>query len=368
MGCEQSDRYLIDAPSDLQDRIDSIADAKEGIDTGDTTYIDIATALVGAEDFSNAWWTTFSDYFTIPTNELLHLEFYNYNSGSDNNWENWCLGIVNEADRDSETYSEYFVLRSDAWGWGGSMSDVDESYAFNIDMVSHNYPDTDGDGDIWNDFRTTMNGAYVTMDIDHSATGNVFVTAKAVGTNGTEMEMTYQQPVSASEDIVAFLVCEVSYLNMELAYTIPSKVTVVEDVNPVSIDVTGTPAFVEIGDEDFWGNGVATVTFADGSSAEVDTADVSFSVIPDMTTLGEKRVAVAYSKTKQGNYGPAVTTSYTLEVTNAVTALEISTMPEMTTYAFYGTESPAFDPAGLVVTATYSDGSTGILEELNFRH
>ena len=57
-------------------------------------------------------------------------------------------------------------------------------------MISHNYPDTDGDSDIWNDFRKTMQGAHVTMEIDHSATGNVFVTATAVGTNGTELVMT----------------------------------------------------------------------------------------------------------------------------------------------------------------------------------
>ena len=95
---------------------------------------------------------------------------------------------------------------------------------------------------------------------------------------------------------------------MKQAYLIPSKVTVLEDFNPVSIEVTGTPAFTELGNDDFWGDAIATVTFADGSSAEVDTADLSFTVIPDMTTLGEKTVVVAYSKTKQGNYAKAVST------------------------------------------------------------
>jgi len=359
VGCEKLDTYSIDAPSDLQSRIDSIAAEKAKQSTGDTTYIDIATAIVGAEDNSAAWWTAFSDYFAIPANKLLHLEFVNHSSGA-GNWNNWNLAVVNEVgDRDAEGYKEYFVLRSDAYGWGGQMAG--EGYAWDAAMISHNYPDTDGDGDIWNDFRTTMQGAKVALEVDHSATGNVFVTATAVGTNGVELVMTYQQPVSAAKDIVAFLVCDGSYFEMKKAYLIPSKVTVVEDVVPASIVVEGTPEFVEFGNEDFWGDATATVTYADGSSEQVDAADISFSVIPDMSTLGKKTVIVAYSKTKQGAYGPAVSTFYTLEVTNPVASLEITSMPKITEYYFFSSDSILFNTRGLVVTATYSDGTTGVL-------
>ncbi|MCW3805333.1 hypothetical protein [Plebeiibacterium marinum] len=361
VGCEKTDIYSIDSPADLQSKIDSIATAKANIDTGDTTYIDIATAIVGPEDNSAGWWSAFSDYFTIPTNKLLHLEFVNHNGGSANNWNNWNLAITNEvADRDGEGYKEYFVLRSDAFGWGGGMGD--EGYVYDGNMISQNYPDTDGDGDIWNDFRTTMDGATVTLDIDHSATGNVYVTATAVGTNGTELVQTYQQPVSATADIVAFLICDASYFEMQNAYLIPSKVTVVEDVDPVSITIENSPSFVEIGDEDFWGDAIATVTFADGSSEQVDTADIAFSVIPDMTTLGEKTVIVAYNKTKQGEFCEAVTTLYTLEVTNSVSSLEVTTLPLISTYYFFSADPILFNPTGIEVTATYSDGTTGVLE------
>jgi hypothetical protein len=123
----------------------------------------------------------------------LHLEFVNHGTGV-NNWNNWNLAVAN-AQRDADGYKEYFVLRADAWGWGGGMAD--EGYVFDIAMITQDYPDTDGDGDIWNDFRTTMQGAYVTLDVDHSVTGNVFVKATAVGTNGTTITETYQQPVSA---------------------------------------------------------------------------------------------------------------------------------------------------------------------------
>src|ERR1035437_3981408 len=59
VGCEKVDNYLIKAPSDLQHRIDSIAAAKPN--TGDTTKLIIATAIVGAENNSSAWWTAFTD-------------------------------------------------------------------------------------------------------------------------------------------------------------------------------------------------------------------------------------------------------------------------------------------------------------------
>lgn len=364
VACEKLDIYSIDAPSDLQSKIDSIAASRP--DTGDTTYLTIATAIVGPEDNSAGWWTAFSDYFTIPSNKLLHLEFVNHSSGI-NNWNNWNLAVTNEvANRDDSGYKEYFVLRSDAYGWGGTMAD--EGYAWDAGLISHNYPDTDGDGDIWNDFRTTMQGASVSIDVDHSATGNVFVTATAVGTNGTELVETYQQPVSATADIVAFLVCDGSCFEMKKAYLIPSKVTVVEDVNPVSIAVEGAPAFVELGNENFWGDATATVTYADGSSAQVDSSDIAFTIIPDMTSLGKKTVIVAYNKTKQGAYTQAVSTFYTLEVTNSVASIEVTTLPTITTYYYFSSDPIKFNPAGIVVTATYSDGTTGVLpnETLQF--
>lgn len=359
VGCEKLDLYSIDAPDDLQSRIDSIAAANASKDTGDTIYLNIATAIVGPEDNSAGWWAHFSDYFVIPSNKLLRLEFVNHGTGI-NNWNNWNLAVVNEVgDRDAEGYAEYFLLRSDAYGWGNP--------DFALSMITQNYPDTDGDGDIWNDFRSTMQGAYVTLDVDHSATGNVFVTATALGTNGIELVQTYQQPVSATADIVAFLVADGSYFEMKKAYLLPSKVTVVDDVNPVAIEISNAPEMVELGNENFWGDAVATVTFADGSTEQVDSADLSFNVIPDMTSLGEKTVVVAYSKTKQGAFTRAVSTFYTLEVTNPVVALEVTTLPVMTTYYFFSNDPIVFNTTGLVVTATYSDGSTSIIPKENLQ-
>lgn len=346
VACQELEIYKIDAPADLQHKIDSIAAAKP--DTGDTTYLNIATAIVGPEDNSAGWWAYFSDYFAVPTNKLLHLEFINHGTGV-NNWNNWNLAVTNPVERGGDGYAEYFLLRSDAFGWGNS--------DFALNMISQNYP-PDGDEVNWDDFRATMQGAYVTMEVDHSATGSVYITAKAKGTNGVELVMTYQQPVSVTEDINAFLVCDGSYFEMKKAYLLPSRVTVVEDVNPVSIAVTDAPAAVEIGNENFWGNAIATVTFADGSTEQVDSVDIAFNVIPDMTTLGTKTVIVAYSKTKQGAFGPAVSTAYTLEVTKPIVSIEATDI----NYYYFSSDEITFKPTGIVVTATYSDNTTAVLE------
>lgn len=365
VGCDDLGFYPINAPSDLQHKIDSIAAAKPN--TGDTTYVTIATPIVGAEDNSSAWWTAFSDYFTIPSNKLLHLEFINHSSGL-NNWNNWNLVVTNPvSDRTASSYSEYFALRSDAYGWGGTMSSVNPSYAFAISLITQNYPDTNGNGDIWDDFRTTMQGAHVSMDIDHSATGNVFVTVTSVGTNGTKLVETYHQPVSAIDDINAFLVCDGSHFEMKKAYLIPSKVTVVADVKPASIAITGAPAFVEKGNTNFWGKAVATVTYADGSTAKVDSTNLTFTVIPDMTSLGTKTVIVSYNKTKQGAFCQAISGYYTLEVTNSVLSLAVTTLPTITSYYYFSNDSITFNTAGLVVTATYSDGTQGVISNANLK-
>lgn len=218
VGCENLDIYSINAPSDLNDRIDSIAALQPN--TGDTTYITINSSIIGNEDNSSGWWTAFSDYFTVAPGKLLHMEFVNHGSGI-NNWNNWNICLAT-AEPDADGYKDYFVLRSDAYGWGGGMAA--DGYLFDVSLITNDYTDIDGDGDIWNDFRTTMQGANVTIEVDHAATGYVLLTATAVGTNGVTITETYEQTVSGVENIIAFLIADGSYFEMKKAYTLPSKV------------------------------------------------------------------------------------------------------------------------------------------------
>ena len=349
VSCSEISFIEINPPADLQSKIDSIAEANKKPDS-DTTWFTIATALVGAEDNTSAWWTEFSDYFPVVQGKRTVLEFYNHGTG-ENNWNNYNVCLAT-GERDSDGYAEFFLLRSDAYGWGNG--------DYNGAMIKQDYPDLDGDGDIWNDFRTLMQGAYVKMEIDYATAGTAFVEITATAKNGTVLHQTYEQPVTGTS-LVAFLVADGSHMNMVKAYAIPSQIAEIPDEMAASISVSGTPAAIEIGSSDFWGNGVATVTFTDGSTAVADTADITF-VVPDLSTVGTKTIIYSYSKTKQGNYGKAVAGTYTIEVTNSIVALEASA----SAYLIGGAKYVTLSPGAVKVVAEYADGTKAPLKPSQF--
>lgn len=158
---------------------------------------------VGAEDCSTAWWSAFSDYFTIPANQTFHTKFINHTKG-DENYHNWLLIVCNDRERVGDGYSEYFVLRSDLWGWG------------NADYNAANLTN-EGYGD-WDDFKRNMEGAEVDMTVEHRG-GEVYVTAIATCKDGTVYKEMYHQPCDANDNIRAFLTCEGSYLQIDAAET-----------------------------------------------------------------------------------------------------------------------------------------------------
>lgn len=347
------ERYQIDAPKDIQQKIDSIAEEKAKIDTGDTVYVTIANSIVGAEDCSTGWDGATSQWFAVPSNRLLHIDFINHGSEA-NNWNNWNLRVADA----SENKVELFVLRSDAFGLGDAvLSAIEQNYA---DCATNA-----GYEDMWEYFRSVMDGARVEMEIDHSKTGNVYITATMHTVSGDILVEKYHHPVSATEDIFATLVCDGSWFDVQNAYTVTSKVQALEDFNAVSISVTGMPKLLEIGQTNFWGNSVATVTFADGSQAVADTADITFSVIPDLSSVGEKTVVLSYSKTKLGKGGTTVLGYYKLNVVSNVVSIAVTRMPALDTYYIYdqleGTKL-RFDTCGIVVTATFADNTTGVID------
>ena len=349
VSCSEISFIDINPPADLQSKIDSIAEANKRPDS-DTTWFTIATALVGAEDNTSGWWTEFSDYFAVNQGKRTVLEFYNHGKGVDN-WNNYNVCLAS-GERDSDGYAEFFVLRADTYGWGNG--------DYNGAMFKNDYPDVDGDGDIWNDFRTLMQGAYTKIEIDYATAGTAFVYTTAKAVDGTVIHQTYEQPVTGTS-LVCFLIADGSHMNMVKAYQIPSQIAEIPDEMAASITVTGTPAAIEVGSEDFWGQGVATVTFTDGSTTVADTADVTF-VVPDLSTVGTKTIIYSYSKTKQGNYGKPVAGTYTLEVTNPIVALEASA----NAYLVGGAKYVTLSPGAVKVVAEYADGTKAPLKASQF--
>jgi hypothetical protein len=135
--------------------IDNDATTITDTQTEEKPTIDIEGTLIGNTDLSTAWWTAFSDYFTLQKNQVLTLEFTNY-TNKIGNWHNWLLVATTDADRGDEAagYKEYFVLRADNYCWGvyGNSNDNADIY-----QISSNYN--------WDTFKDDMYGAKVKLTL-----------------------------------------------------------------------------------------------------------------------------------------------------------------------------------------------------------
>ncbi len=358
-GCTGLEPYTIDAPDDLAEKIAAYQAEKEAGKSDDYEEITITTALVGAEDNTSGWWTEFSQYFNVPSGKKLFLEFENFGSGA-NNWNNWNVCVANGKERDADGYSEYFVLRSDWYGWGNA------DYAGSV--IEFDY----GGGEVnWDEFREKMQGAHVTLSLDHARAGAAFLEVHSVATDGFDIVEKYNQKVSATEDVNVFLIADGSHFNIKKAWLVPSEIAEIPDEMAASVVVTGLPESVEIGSpvEAILANAAATVTFTDNSSTPVPIEDVTFALPEDFTaTLGTKTLVYSYSKTKQGNYGTSVAGYAQIEVTNPVVELQITQAPFFNTYYFFDNTALDFRPAGLQVTAVYADGTTGSMPLSNLTY
>ena len=121
-----------------------------------STFAKADTTVVGAEDNSTAFWSVFSDYYTIEPNKTLTLEFKNY-SAKVSNWQNWVVAVTTDAERGAENYSEYVVLRADNYAWQyGLNTGPDSSHDWFTSLTS-NY--------VWDTFLDDMDGSDVVMTI-----------------------------------------------------------------------------------------------------------------------------------------------------------------------------------------------------------
>ncbi|MDE7419017.1 MAG: hypothetical protein K2N35_02280, partial [Muribaculaceae bacterium] len=185
--------------------------------------------VVGIEDNSTPFWSTWSEYVNLTGDGSLHYEFYNYTAGN-NNWDNWAIVLTNGLNRGVDGYHEYMYLRADAYGWGTEYAASDNGH------LDHNFN--------WDTFKTDMAGAFVTVDITRSGT-NVVVDAKIKTGEGKD----YFQKVSVdgitSEVLGTFLTCEGSHLLVNPEVFGDTKEEYVENYNVKSaygyIKIDGEP-------------------------------------------------------------------------------------------------------------------------------
>ena len=353
VGCTGLEPYEVDAPEDLSQKIADYIAEKQASQQEGVTEITITVPIVGAEDNTQGWWSDggFSQYFAVPPGKKLVLEFENYGSGV-NNWNNWNLCVA-KGERGADGYSEYFVIRSDWYGWGNA--------DYNGSLIEFDY----GGGEVnWDEFREKMQGAYVTMTLDHARAGAAYLEVHSVAADGFDIVEKYNQPVSATEDINLFLVADGSHFNVKKAYLVDSEIAEIPDEDAMSITVTGFPTSVEVGATSFEqmledNEIVGHVTFADKSVADVPASEISFNYSETFgQKIGTETVVYSYSKTKQGKYGPSVGGFLTIEVSNPIDAIEAS----VEAYLIGGARYVTLSPSSVKVMATYRDGSKAQLK------
>ena len=375
--CEGGDLYNVNSPDWLASKVDSIKAEKAAQQGGDEEIEGLEEDVyqVGAADYSTGWWAAFSKYYQIPDGEKWVAQFnLNINPAATNTYKNFALILCSDADRGAGDYKEYGAIRYDnqpsgnsEWGDYIDRSCVESTLTFGSDT----------------DAGVDKLGGKVTLTIDRTDPNAFSVKI----TNGT-VTKTYKAKSAlpnlnadpSNTNIRAFLVPEGSCINF-LASTIEpiGGFTTAEDKQPESMVLAGIPEEVDLGTpiEDVVAGITGTVFFTGSPDGKAITADdLTFTVVPDMETLGEKTLVAAYNKTFKGeNASAPVMVVAKFQVVPVIESIAITKAPSIKTYYMFKNEYTAgidrsliFNPAGLEVTATYADGSKAVVnnQKLSF--
>lgn len=153
-------------------------------------------------NYHNPWWTSFSDCYRVSGDFDVTLTFLN-KSDATANAHNYCVGFANAFTKtsavpsDNEGYREYYLLRSDCWGWSPAGTNI----------TQEGNPVTYTSDWNWDQFKEMMRDAKVTMNIKR--TGNDFVVdAKILGADKKTYSYVTKFTTNADKDMTLFLTSE----------------------------------------------------------------------------------------------------------------------------------------------------------------
>ena len=249
--------------------------------------------LVGAEDNTTGYWGAFSDYFAIPKGKQLHMEFVNHTSKGQN-YNNWNLAITSDADRATDGYTEYAIIRADNWA--------------NVANVNCNYCDYFTDGawakDIWGTFKDQMDGATVTIDVNYSATtSKVSALIVATAVDGQKYREIYTTSALSDAAIRTFLTVDMSHLFLKEAFLDDAF-----ESFTISQNLDFSKSYYTNGEAVPFDRSSVTVTAtkANGDAANIDPRNVIFSSVP--ATTGTQNITA--------DFGGLAQKSVSVDVTN----------------------------------------------------
>ena len=363
--CEGSDLYNVLSPDWLSDKIDSIADANK---QGDLEGMMEDVYTIGATDYSTGWWQNFSKYYVVPAGQVWYAQFnLNINPEAPAVYKNFALVFTNDnyEVRNGDGYAEYGVIRFDNRPDPGNSEWGD--YIDRSLVLSTLTFETDTDEGI------EKLGGKVTLTVDRTDGGLKVTMDNGVVTKTYNQTTAWPTEAAAAENVRCFLAPEGSYIDFLATSIEPiGGCTSAEDKQPVSMVLENVPDEISMGTDlsEALADMTATVTYDEGITATVRFSDLIVETVPDMTEPGEKTLVVVYNKTMKGETADAPVMAYgSFKLMLKITDLEVTAQPTRDTYYFYTSDATksmtdrtlAFDPTGLEVTATYSDGSKAVV-------
>lgn len=369
--CEGGELYDVNAPEWISDKIQEIEDSKKEPEDEILEGMQEDVYTIGNTDFTSGFWTAFSKYYVVPDGEKWNAVFnLNINPADNTYYKNFALIITNDVDRDSEGYTEYGAIRFDVTNnpetynsqWGDYIDFQYISGTLLLDPVDNK------------DENVQKLGGKVTLTVDRTSK-NTF-TVKM--TNGVATK-TYAQPNkepnlnadASNTNIRCFLVPEGSYIDFLQTNIVPvGGLTSAADKNPISMILQDVPTQISLGTslEEAITNISAIVTFEEGVTKTVTASELSFSAIPDINQTGDKTLVAVYNKTFKGkNCDKPIVANASFKVVGVLQSISITTAPSRTKPYYYTSEEAKscmmpFDPTGMVVTGTYSDGSLAVID------
>lgn len=177
---------------------------------------------VGEDDNTTAWWTAFSDVYTIEPGEQIDATFVNYSSKAES-WNNFLMVFANGYAANRAGYTEYAVIRADNFGWGNDYSKF---------TLSQDYD--------WTNFKEKMDGATVNLNVKYTEDKILSFTAK-ITTSDSE-EFTYSGTTTALEydKIGMFLTVEFAHIDISsVAISEIGTATAIDNVTNESAEIVG---------------------------------------------------------------------------------------------------------------------------------
>ncbi len=207
VGCEETEFYKIDAPADLQTKIDSIANiAVRQKEIADSIEAARAAAMearliediyqVGNTDNSSGWWGGHSKYYRLEDNDdTVYVKFKNFTSGR-NVWANWVQAITNDVPRGGAGYVEYAIWRADnysnfAWGTenGVAWNTSNEGDTHGTQQTT-NYGNLATANEDFTEYSNLMNGADCIAQITRGG-DSVYVDVKMTALSGRKLTKSF---------------------------------------------------------------------------------------------------------------------------------------------------------------------------------